>query len=209
MGSEGLGLARPDPVLASPGESPPSPDWPLGSVSAIVSALLGRDVPPEEVRDRGVALGLLRYPSPGEPVALSSQTVSRLLLAGYGLPACADRGTMRVLRRHLRDGRRVLVTLADPPPTLVVLEVQPTAPADRADDVLLSVRGGSVLTLPAVEFATAWTAAECRMVAAARAWSELSAAGEWFFGGARDPDGSLYWDVAECSTDVDGRILRC
>jgi hypothetical protein len=172
-----------------------------------------------EVRELAVALGLLRLvPSPElKADAFSSQTLSRFLIAGCGLPAQADCGDPTVLQRHLRNGRRVVAVLA--PCDINSREgaeevhelVDPTLPAGDERMVLVEAGNGvsCISRMAATAFAKTWQTAGNRMIVAARSWSSLSGLDGSFFGGWLDPGGVYHWDIAECDTDAFGNVLCC
>jgi hypothetical protein len=195
-----------------------SPDFfPISTLASVLSCLLQRPVAAEQVSDRSVGLGLARPPAPGQPLALAAQAASRLFLAGYGLPALADRGTWELLGEHLRACRHVFALLRPEGPDesegkealhLHDLPVEETADAR----VVGSPPGGTLPTvcaLPLARFRELWAEAGQLMIVAARRWVDLPAMGAVFFGGHRYPDGAYHWHVAECLTDGEGRILRC
>jgi hypothetical protein len=131
----------------------------LAALSPVVSILLGRAVSAEQLRDKAIGFGLLRAADAEALPALTCQAASRLLLAGYRLPAFVGPSTTGAL---------------------------PSAPGTRA-----------------------WHVADGLLLVAAPSWGDLPREGSRFFGGARDPDGTYHWYVAECFTDGEGRILRC
>ena len=57
-------------------------------------------------------------------------------------------------------------------------------------------------------FLEAWAAAGNQVIVAAQEWSDLPTQGTVFFGGSRERNGTYHWDVAECDTDREGRVLR-
>jgi hypothetical protein len=194
-------------------DAPPSPDkCGLGMVATVLSGLLRREVSPAEVRDRATAFGLLRQPAPGERPTLTTQAVSRLCLAAYRLPACAECAGLRELRGHCQAGRAVFVPLIDSTGErdLTVFRVQGFSPA--ADPALLLsemiVPRPMLRQLPLDYFLQRWAAADNVLFCAASDWGELPTKGRLFFGGSRDPDGFFHWNSAECDTDATGRILR-
>jgi hypothetical protein len=190
---------------------------PLDCLAAVLSSLLGRDVPPAQVLERAVALGLLRYPGSPAPVLLPLQTAARLLLAGYRLPAHAGEGSLTALAAHVRARRRVFVLLGSGPDpftgnAVAAFQVAGESPPDPAGPALTLLPvspAASLLQLPLDEFQQAWLLTGHVLIVAANAWAELPARGRVFFGGGRDPDGTYYWDTAECVTDGRGHILRC
>src|SRR5207244_4430646 len=110
MGLSAIGVRRrgarsPEPAA----EFEPGP-WGIAAVAWVVSALCRRPIGPEQARDQAFGLGLFRLPRPGEVALLAAMAVSRLFLAGYGLPAAAT-GSVPTLQEHLGAGRRVFVVL--------------------------------------------------------------------------------------------------
>src|SRR5689334_14021016 len=98
MGSKALDSCPPQAgrsaVLDSVAELPAAaPD----QVARLLGALLGRPVGEEEVVVRAVGLGLLHQPPSGRAGRLSAQELARLFLAGYGLPAHPEAGTVASL----------------------------------------------------------------------------------------------------------------
>src|SRR5262245_24716684 len=91
----------------------------LEPLAHVLSRLLPRPVRPDEVCDRAVGLGLMRWPA-AKPAALTAEAASRLLLAGYCLPGLVTSGTLASLPRHLREKRHVFILLRVPegPPGL-------------------------------------------------------------------------------------------
>jgi hypothetical protein len=79
----------------------------LDSLARVLSWLLPQPVTSTNVRDRAVGLGLLRLPPDGAAPRLPPEKASRLLLAGYRLPAVAEIGTPATARAHLAAGRHV------------------------------------------------------------------------------------------------------
>jgi hypothetical protein len=184
--------------------------WGLGPAACILSALLGRPVSPDAVRDKAAGLGLLRYPGQGQESELTAKTLSRLFLAGFRIPAQARAGTIEVVRLCLKSDRRVFVclTCAGAPLAFEAISgdregvapisfaLRPVVPPDQAADTFLhpSLAEQSPFDVP--------------MVIAARGWEVLSGPGCSVFGVSRDPDGTYHWDVAECATDGEGAIVR-
>ncbi|HXG10471.1 MAG TPA: hypothetical protein VNK04_11980 [Gemmataceae bacterium] len=84
----------------------------LEILSRAITTLLNCPVSARQVRDKAVGLGLLRQPENDTFPALSCQAASRLLLAGYRLPAQVESGTLQALQEYLRQGPLVLVPLA-------------------------------------------------------------------------------------------------
>ncbi len=202
------GAGSSPPVVAAPFRS-----WTCDAVAVILSAVLRSGVRPESLRDRAIALGLLRHGEPGRRATLSAKAASRLLLCGYRLPAQAEVGaTTAALRGHLADGRRVFVALDDPEePT--VCEVTAVHEESFGEPWLSIVElragaGGGEQWWPLERFAEVWAAAGAGLVVAAADWRDLPTSGPLFFGGLRDCDGAYHWTTAECDTDRDGRILR-
>jgi hypothetical protein len=164
----------------------------------------------------------MHYPAPGERPDLGAQALSRLLLAGYRLPALAQPGSLPALKAHVTTGRHVFVRLGGVPASMGGVGSAETAPAvvqvqgliqeeSEAAALLLSEARAvapSCYRLGLEQFTAAWTAGANGMVVAARRWEDLPGEGISFFGGTRDTDGSFHWDVAECDTDSHGRILR-
>jgi hypothetical protein len=203
------------------------PDLPLGSwemrpAAQVISTLLHRDFSPEQVIHRAVALGLLRCCQPVGRPRLTNQTASRLFLAGFGLPAQVEIGSLATIKTHLTEGRQVFVLLQDRPDLSFPL----TEPGDQhllqAQALLqeTDTEVGFLLTdpddaplywyrLPRDQFEAAWAANGNLLVAALRDWDHLPNQAPTFFGGFRNPDGSYFWETAECDTDCKGQVLRC
>jgi hypothetical protein len=192
--------------------------WNLSPTACILSSLLGRPLTPDAVRDKAAGLGLLRYPAQGQKSELTAKTLSRLLLAGYRIPAHATAATMTAARLHLEGDGRVFVCLKS---------ANPFAPSDQCvPSVFEAIRGDgeafahvSVVLRPMVppgqtadpfldQLAPEQSPLGIPMVVAARGWEVLSGPGRDFFGGSRDPDGTYHWEVAECATDDQGSIVR-
>jgi hypothetical protein len=150
----------------------------IESLAPILSRLLPCRVTASAVFERALGLGLLRLPTDGAPPRLTAERASRLLLAGYRLPALAAVGAPAAAREHLAGGRHVFLI---------------------GDD-------GEAEVVPLHD--SAWDSAARPMVVAARSWDDLPAAEPRFFGGTREKDGSYHWDAADCDTDAVGRILR-
>jgi hypothetical protein len=173
--------------------------------------LLGRELSPEQVAARAVALGLVRQPGPGAALLLPAQAVARLFLAGYGVPAAVEASTLRCLHEHGRAGRLTFLLL----PAVGNGCVNPfeLLQTHQHEDGRVSVcepgrPSALARELSPEEFAAGWSDAGHFLIAALRSWSELPTEGSEFFGGSRDRDGSYYWYAAECETDSAGRILR-
>jgi hypothetical protein len=185
------------------------------SLALVLSQILHQPVAADDVRRKAVGLGLLRLPQPGEGKRLAPQAISRLLLAGYQLPALAEQGTLRVLRSHWREGRRVFVLLDgtggedDLPSVLQVCGFEHEG-SGMPWLLVIEPRPEGIVPqrLPIDEFLEVWSAAGKVVIVAARQWSDLPTVGLVFFGGLRDKDGSYHWNSAECDTDREGRILR-
>jgi hypothetical protein len=173
----------------------------------------------DEVRDRAVGLGLLRQPGNDAPcLELTCLAASRLLLAGYRLPAQVVPGSLDELRASLGQGQLVLVPLEGVAPASgdgesVLFQVhcfEPQSPDGPCLSLgLPEAPVDTVRPLPLPRFAEAWEAGGGLLIVAARQWESLPRDGALFFGGSRDPDGTYHWTVAECVTDGEGRILRC
>jgi hypothetical protein len=213
----GARVLRPSRAGRVPAPAPASDlaDCPLGCLAAVLSGLLGREVLPAPVLERAVALGLLRYPTPGESVLLSPQTAARLFLAGYRLPVHVGAGSLAALAGHVRARRRVLVLLADGPDHLPqgavtlwqVIESGPDA-AVPGLTLRLACQANVLRHLPLDDFQRSWRKTGRLLIVAANAWADLPGRGRLFFGGGRDPDGTYHWDTAECVTDGAGHVLR-
>jgi hypothetical protein len=193
---------------------PALPAWTPQVAAQILGILLGQTVSAEQVVERAVGLGLLRYPASDPPPHLSPQILARLCLAGYRLPAHVERGTLTSLREHVEAGRQVFVLLRAPgceprPQHDELLQVQATSGNLGFLLAPLGQASGAVHLLASEAFARAWQAAGNLLVAALRGWAELPVEGRAFFAGTQDPDSTYHWDTAECVTDSAGRILRC
>jgi hypothetical protein len=183
---------------------------PFSTLARILSRLLQRPVAAAAVQDRAVGLGLTRLSAGGAPASLAPEKASRLLLAGYELPALAETATAARVGEHLAARRLVFLILGQTVPAAVQLHA--VLPEDSPAWALASAcvaHGPAVEEVPAGWLFGAWEAAGRLTVAAARCWGELTAGGQRFFGGTRDRDGSLHWDAADCDTDGTGRLLRC
>jgi hypothetical protein len=204
-------IASPDDILA---------DWNLASAACVIAALLRKSISRQQVCDKAIGLGLTHATSSEEDVLLTAKTFSRLLLAGYRLPAQAVPGTESALRLHLAHGLNVFAIVSGP--TLESADacaspdlqtVQAYRMEGDVDPPMLVLRidalgGSGGFRVPLDRFAIAWRAAGAPMVSAAPSWSELRAVGGTFFGGVQDADGSYHWEIADCDTDAEGRILR-
>jgi hypothetical protein len=187
----------------------------LEILARVISTLRGEAVRAAQVHDRAVGLGLLRCSAAGQPLpVLSCQSASRLLLAGYRLPAHVEPGTLRPLREYLRQGLQVFAPLAGlglgDAPALYQLHClySPDADGPRLSLGEPEAPVAAVRELPLEAFVEAWVAAGGLLVVAAPQWGDLPRQGTTFFGGSRDRDGTYHWHVAECVTDGQGCILR-
>lgn len=220
MAAEAVGVSPRDTVQLPGTEANSSPGLCiLELVARVVSCLLGRTVSECQVRERAIALGLPRQ-SGLEPAAeLTCRGASRLFLAGYRLPAQVEPGTPRALCEHLCDGQHVFIPLCDLDPGAgpsvgpMLFQLTGYHAHGRAGAWLSLVPVGAwpppIRPVRMRRFAAAWAPTGCLLFAAARRWQELPDEGTRFFGGCRDADGSYHWDVAECATDRQGRVLRC
>lgn len=222
MGIEVLGSAPSSPCRLPGGEPAPGlGECTVEAVARVLSGLLQRTVPANQVRDKAIAFGLLRQPrasgadpeSPGgEGVTLTTQAASRLLLAAYHWPAQVAVGSLQELYRHLRAGHLVFVSLALAPSHPVLLQVRRFLREKVGPCWFFLTEPGAAppedRCLPRDPFLAAWAAGGNLLLVAARQWSDLPTGGPAFFGGSRSPDGTYHWDAAECDTDCDGRILR-
>jgi hypothetical protein len=184
--------------------------WDLGAIASILSALLGRSLTPDAVRDKAAGLGLLRYPAREVESELTAKMLSRLFLAGYRIPAQVRVNTIDVARSYLKVNARVFVCLNCAGVPLareaisgdvegsapVSIALRPIVPRGQAADAFLDplLPEQSPLEVP--------------MVVSARGWDVLSGTEPLFFGVSRDPDGTYHWDVAECATDSEGFVVR-
>jgi len=202
MGSRMVRLCQAPAERAAVREPPPVPvEWAPEVAARVLTALLPRPVTADEAVTRAVGLGLLRHPAAEQPAHFSAETLSRLLLAGYTLPAHVEAGTVARLRAHLGAGRLAFVLLEEE-----LLQVH-----DSAGELGFLLRPPGQTQAPARLVApdVLALATDSFLVAALRGWSELPAEGRSFFGGTRDRDGSYHWDTAGCATDAAGRVLRC
>jgi hypothetical protein len=180
---------------------------PFEPLARVLARLLGRPVAAAAVRDRAVGLGLLRWPAAGAPGRIRAEAASRLLLAGYHLPALLEAACPRRACEHLAAGRLVFVLLGEGEPAAVQLHA--LLPPDNPAWALVDAAAGArVIEEVSAPWLFEGEAGGRLMVAAARRWDDLPAAGR-FFGGSRDRDGSYHWDAADCDTDAAGRVLRC
>jgi hypothetical protein len=189
------------------------------AMALVLSEILERPLSPEEVWHKAVGLGLVRGLGEGESPGLTAQAASRLLLAGYGIPGHVEPGTVDALGIHWQRHRHVFVLLDSGEEGSRVEQLRPAVlrvdGTVREEPTLLC----PLLTVPSASltpggqtplelFLAAWAAAGNRLIVAARQWADLPTQGSAFFGGSREPNGVYHWDVAECDTDRDGRILR-
>jgi hypothetical protein len=193
---------------------------PLDALARVLASLLARPVSPDQVRDRAVGFGLLRLAGAGAGTELTAQTASRLLLAGYHLPAQVEAAGWAEVRKHLAENRHAFLLLGgaaaerrDGAGSLVpVLQALGLPPEDGAGSWLLATEPGSpsanAQRLSLDWTGAAWAAAGNLLVAAARRWADLPTHGRTFFAGSRDRDGTYHWNSAECDTDGEGNILR-
>ncbi|HKI32061.1 MAG TPA: hypothetical protein VKA46_09345 [Gemmataceae bacterium] len=180
------------------------------ALALLLSRLLQRPLTAAAVQDRAVGLGLLRLSGAGAPGRLSPERASRLFLAGYQLPALAERATLTAAREHLAARRHVFLILGEAEPPVV--QLQALLPDDGPAWALVgacAAEGHAIEEVAAEWLLGAWEAAGRVIVAAARRWEDLPAAAGRFFGGTRENDGSYHWDGADCDTDASGHILRC
>jgi hypothetical protein len=195
--------------------------WELPAVSEILSRLLGWDVLSDQLHQKGLALGLWDHSTSERACKrFTAQAVSRLLIAGFGLPAQADVVTLALLRRHLAGGLKVFVLLPvmltksmeENEIQLFPFELQAPRP-DRGGDAFvlegLQRTPGLLHRISPDQFARCCLTDGTQAVIGAGSWDDLPIQGTTFFGGSRDPDGSYHWDVAEYNTDRCGRVLRC
>jgi hypothetical protein len=207
MGGEALAVLPRD-VYRLPVKAPVA--CPFEALALVVSQVLQRPVTTAAAQDRAVGLGLLRLSAAGIPPRLSLEKASRLLLAGYQLPALAERATWATVRKHLAARRHVFLILGemDPP----VVQLQALLPESDPAWALVSssaAQGHAIEEVAAEWQLSAWEDSGRVMVAAARRWDDLPATGGSFFGGTREKDGSYHWEGADCDTDTLGRLLRC
>jgi hypothetical protein len=212
MGSRVLSLSQPQTGRAAPEPLPALPACAPEVVAHVLGALLPQPVTSDEVMARAVNLGLLCLPESNQPARLTARVVSRLLLAGYRLPAHVEAGSIAALQTHLRTGRHASVLLHDPETTAGGPELLHVH--DSATDLGFLVRPPGEPARPArlmapEAFVQHWAAAGNFLIVALRDWSELPAEGRSFFAGTRDLDGTYHWDTAEVATDGEGRVLRC
>jgi hypothetical protein len=200
-----------------PGREPPVPpaQWPVRALARVVSALVGRNLSAEQLAQRAVGLGVARQPAAADDLHLTPRAASRLLLAGYRLPAQVERGEVPAMCRHLSQGRRVfLVARPDQPSNGAVRPAAFEAwlwPEDgpAGPQLLLAEPGEPQMSRHASQEALSRTwSAGAGLIVAARRWDDLAATGRAFFGGMRDVDGAYRWTTAGCDTDARGRILR-
>jgi hypothetical protein len=188
--------------------------------SSVLSRLLGREVALGEVRDRAIALGLLRQSGPGERIQLDMQTASRLLLAGFHLPALAEWGTPERLKQQRLNRQKVLMVILGMSTYKVATSCDPCRSLwDEMEPNHLQESGTPVFDPgqisipprrgPLERYITSSGCTDFILFVAARSWSDLPASGSVFFGGNRWPDGMFHWDCADCDTDREGNIFRC
>jgi hypothetical protein len=217
MALELLGLSQRDTGPSPDVVAEPSPgDWSCDVLARVLAALLGQSLTPEQVRDKAIALGLLRCPASDGPLTLPAQEACRLFLSGYRLPAYIEIGTSATLTIHLQQGRQVFVLLADrdgdgtKAPALYQVQgfLTEQTSAVEVHRVELGALPGLSRSLEANTFAAAWAQTGSRAIVAARSWSDLPIGFGAFFGGSCDRDGAYHWDMAECDTDGAGQVLR-
>jgi hypothetical protein len=188
-------------------EALPCPCWTPPILAQALQTLLPEAISAAQVRDRAIALGLVRHSHVDPGPELTARAVARLLLAGYQLPATVESGTFASLTDHHRAGRRVFVIVAEPTPELL----QVRAVAEVPPDTLLTLAEPEAPALrcwPLERFRAAWARSGNSLLVAATSWQELPTTGLLFFGGLCDADGAYHWNTAECDTDERGRILR-
>jgi hypothetical protein len=210
---EAIRAARRRASRTSGGMLPPETDrCPLAAVARVLSGLLATPVSPAEVRERAMAFGLLRAPGSDEGTELTAQTTSRLLLAGYRLPAQVEAAGWAEVARHVRAGRLVFLLLGGGmAPLPGVLRVHDYLAAPEGDCLLVAAPEAPAAAadrIAAERLAESWAAAGNLLVVGLRHWDELPTQGSEFFAGLRDRDGSYHWNTAECDTDAQGHILR-
>jgi hypothetical protein len=223
MNPQVIGLPPAVPRVADRAPSESSEQtWEFPAIAAICSRLLGRDVSLDQLTEKGLALGLWEHlPSAPAGMRIGPQAASRLLIAGYRLPAQAGSVTLSMLRSHLAGGLNVILLLPEPLTTtslalnenqLFPFRVQ-ASPAGREQDSFilqgLQETPGLSHHLSLEQLAQRFNAGGIPAVIGAGSWDDLPIQGSTFFGGSRDPDGSYHWDIAEYNTDRCGRILHC
>src|SRR5215470_17828753 len=98
MGVNASGLSGRRAGQAPEGDAaPPQAQCSLGALAKVLSGLLSQSLSLEQVRDKAVGLGLLHHTESHEALQLTTQAASRLLLAGYQLPAQVEPGTWETL----------------------------------------------------------------------------------------------------------------
>jgi hypothetical protein len=186
--------------------------WTVEVAAQVLSALRPEPVSPGAVRERGIALGLLRHPDSGR-LRFSLRSLSRLFIVGYGLPVQAEIGSFGQLRSHGKAGRVVFVILAETQPITAERNWAAFQVQGIRDDDFLTLQSLEPLAreefhLPRSDFEHAWARAGNGILVGVRRWHELPAEGRLFFGGLRDVDGAYHWNSAECDTDAAGKVLR-
>lgn len=183
-----MAVEAPVPVQLTPSptgvaaEPAPEPLCALGLVAQFLALLLGRPVELRSVYERAVSLGLLRASVPAPDVPLTLRTVSRLLLAGYRVPAAVEAATPARRARLLASG-------------WLVYEGFPRNPT------------GVVRRIVPSDVDATWPAEESVLFVAAPSWDALPVRGTTFLAGSRGPGGIYHWDTAECDTDATGCIV--
>jgi hypothetical protein len=185
--------------------------WTLEVAAKVLSRLLREPISSGVIRDRAIALGLLRHPDSGR-LTFSLRSISRLFLIGYRQPIQAEIGSFDSLRRHADSGRLVFLTMNATHP-LTGESIQKVFRVGTVEEEFLTV---ACLGHPRSKrgllfrsgFESAWSAAGNGMIVGVQHWDDMPGEGRTFFGSLREPDGAYHWNSAECDTDRQGNLLR-
>jgi hypothetical protein len=215
VGAPGLSERGAGLVLV-PEEAPVEPHCSLDILTHTLSALLARPFDPRAVYHKAVGLGLLGFSQAWTTTNLTLQTASRLLLAGYRVPAAVVTGSLPFLGNCLRAGWRVFVPLerfdAGDGGGPALFRVSRASAGEAGDGgFVIADPGGAwehARWLDPDGFARAWAVAGRVLIVAADGWDQLPRSGNTFVGGSRGREGVYHWDSAECDTDGQGIILR-
>jgi hypothetical protein len=216
-GAKAMGIPTVGVMARAAGQLPCVQEMPLAlcPVRAAAGLLraLGREVDAAAAEERAIGLGLLRCLEAGRPAALTARRLSRLLLAGYGLPAAVEESAAARASQHVDAGRLVFVllpALAGEGTEFFQVHRDPLACPEQSALIVTEVGTGPAAAwqFPQEEWLPAWSRTGNFAVVALRRWSDMPTEGRLFFAGDRDRHGTYYWHTAECETDAAGRVLR-